>query len=252
MYTLDKMQFGQFVAQLRKEKGLTQKELAQQMYVSDKAVSKWERGLSVPDVSLLVPLAQALGVTTTELLECRRVDLRGMSPQQIETLVKKAVALAESEPEKRWRKQNLPLWLAGMALALLEVLGLLAMEESARALSEGLGLVMILCGVFSGFFWLYVREKLPRYYDENRINAFSDGPLRMNLPGAAFNNRNWSHILRYVRWWSLLGMWLAPLLWLAGSRLAPAFWRAYSGQTMALLLFLSLMPPLWWLAKKYE
>lgn len=151
MYTLDKMQFGQFVAQLRKEKGLTQKELAQQMYVSDKAVSKWERGLSVPDVSLLVPLAQALGVTTTELLECRRVDLRGMSPQQIETLVKKAVALAESEPEKRWRKQNLPLWLAGMALALLEVLGLLAMEESARALSEGLGLVMILCGVFSGF-----------------------------------------------------------------------------------------------------
>lgn len=74
----------------------------------------------------------------------------------------------------------------------------------------------------------------------------------MNLPGAAFNNRNWSHILRYVRWWSLLGMWLAPLLWLAGSRLAPAFWRAYSGQTMALLLFLSLMPPLWWLAKKYE
>lgn len=56
MYTIDKERFGQFVAQLRKEKGLTQKELAQKLYLSDKAVSKWERGLSIPDVALLPPL----------------------------------------------------------------------------------------------------------------------------------------------------------------------------------------------------
>lgn len=56
MYTIDKERFGQFVAQLRREKGLTQKELAQKLYLSDKAVSKWERGLSIPDVALLPPL----------------------------------------------------------------------------------------------------------------------------------------------------------------------------------------------------
>ena len=252
MYTLDKVQFGQFVAQLRKEKGMTQKDLAAFLYISDKTVSKWERGLSIPDVSLLVPLAEQLGVSVTELLECRRMDLGGMTPGQIEELVKKAVALSDPAPERRLRKQHLRLWLLAVAIAGLEVLGLLAIEENTRALAGGLGLVMVLCGVFSGFFWLYIREKLPRYYDENPISAFSDGPLRMNLLGVSFNNRNWPYILRYVRWWSLLGMWLSPLLWLTGSRLVPSFWQLYSGQTLALALVLTLMLPLWWLAKKYE
>ena len=46
MYELDKAAFGHFLAQLRREKGMTQKELAATLYVSDKAVSKWERGVS--------------------------------------------------------------------------------------------------------------------------------------------------------------------------------------------------------------
>ena len=69
MFDIDKQRFGEFLAALRREKGLTQKELAQRLYLSDKAVSKWERGLSLPDVTLLIPLSQALGVTVTELLE---------------------------------------------------------------------------------------------------------------------------------------------------------------------------------------
>lgn len=47
MYELDKEKFGQFVAELRKEKGYTQKELAERLYLSDKAISKWERGISL-------------------------------------------------------------------------------------------------------------------------------------------------------------------------------------------------------------
>lgn len=46
MYTIDKEKFGAFVAQQRRERGMTQKELAEKLYVSDKAVSKWERGVS--------------------------------------------------------------------------------------------------------------------------------------------------------------------------------------------------------------
>ena len=74
MYELDKAAFGSFLAQLRREKGMTQRELAADLYVSDKAVSKWERGLSVPDISLLVPLAEILNVTVAELLRGRRVE----------------------------------------------------------------------------------------------------------------------------------------------------------------------------------
>ena len=75
MYELDKAAFGHFLAQLRREKGMTQKELAATLYVSDKAVSKWERGLSVPDISLLVPLAEQLNVTVAELLQGREYIL---------------------------------------------------------------------------------------------------------------------------------------------------------------------------------
>lgn len=53
---------------MRKSKGLTQKELAEKLNLTDKAVSKWERGLSSPDVALLLPLSQLLGISTDELL----------------------------------------------------------------------------------------------------------------------------------------------------------------------------------------
>ena len=68
MFEINKNTFGEFLAAQRKEKGYTQKELAARLFVSDKAVSKWERGLSMPDISLLMPLADILDVTVTELL----------------------------------------------------------------------------------------------------------------------------------------------------------------------------------------
>ena len=69
---MDKTQFGAFVAQNRKELGWTQRELADRLHVTDKAVSKWERGLSYPDVTLLEPLAAAFGMGVTELVSCKR------------------------------------------------------------------------------------------------------------------------------------------------------------------------------------
>lgn len=59
---------GQFICILRKQRGLTQRELAEAIGVTDKAVSRWERGRGLPDVSLLSPLADALGTSVTELL----------------------------------------------------------------------------------------------------------------------------------------------------------------------------------------
>ena len=63
---MDNIRFGSFVAQLRKERGLTQKELAQRLHVTDKAVSKWETGRGFPDLKLLEPLAQTLEVSLVD------------------------------------------------------------------------------------------------------------------------------------------------------------------------------------------
>lgn len=58
---MDNGKTGALIKKLRKEKGMTQKELADQLHITDRAVSKWERGLCAPDLSLLEPLAAALG-----------------------------------------------------------------------------------------------------------------------------------------------------------------------------------------------
>jgi len=65
---MDSIKIGQLIRSLRHEKGLTQGQLAEQMGLSDKAVSKWERGLGCPDVSLLTDLSDILGVNLKELL----------------------------------------------------------------------------------------------------------------------------------------------------------------------------------------
>jgi len=66
---MEQQTMGARIAALRKEKGLTQLELAQQLNVTDKAVSKWERDKASPDIHSIPRLAQALGTTTAALLE---------------------------------------------------------------------------------------------------------------------------------------------------------------------------------------
>lgn len=65
---MDASRIGKYIAEKRNLKGLTQKQLADQLLVSDKAVSKWERGVCLPNIELLLPMAEALGVSVTELL----------------------------------------------------------------------------------------------------------------------------------------------------------------------------------------
>ena len=62
---------GEMISSLRKEKGMTQNDLAEKMNVTDKAVSKWERNLSCPDVNSIPKLAEILGTTVEELLNAQ-------------------------------------------------------------------------------------------------------------------------------------------------------------------------------------
>ena len=65
---MDTEKMGRFIAERRKDKHMTQKDFARMLNITDKAVSKWERGISCPDISLLPSVADILGVTIHELL----------------------------------------------------------------------------------------------------------------------------------------------------------------------------------------
>ena len=66
---------GEIISSLRKEKGMTQSDLAEKMNVTDKAVSKWERNLSCPDVNTIPKLAEILGISVDELLNAQKKEV---------------------------------------------------------------------------------------------------------------------------------------------------------------------------------
>ena len=84
---MDKVKIGQFIANCRKDKKITQEQLAEKLNISKNAVSKWERGICLMDMSLLKPLSEILEVTITELLNGERVEKRDISFKSEEILV---------------------------------------------------------------------------------------------------------------------------------------------------------------------
>ena len=71
---MDQIRIGKFIANARKEKGMTQRELADTLLISDKTISKWECGKGLPEVSLMLPLCEALDISVNDLLSAERVS----------------------------------------------------------------------------------------------------------------------------------------------------------------------------------
>lgn len=256
MHEIDKAAFGEFISALRKEKGYTQKELAAKLFVSDKAVSKWERGLSMPDISLLAPLADILDVSITELLEGRRMEkLSELDNERVETLVKKALTLSEDTPEQR-RQKRIKNGLIFGACALIAFLEMVIAHIAAYDINNftgGLFVMPLLSFIFGIYFWIFIKERLTVYYDENQINAYSDGIFRMNIPGVSFSNSNWSYIVWVGRIWSAVSLIVVPLIWLFLSGWAPDLRGSADVMSAILILYLAgLFVPMYIVGKKYE
>ena len=93
---LDANKFGNFVADRRKELHMTQKDLAAKIHVTDKAVSKWERGLGLPDISTIEILADALNVSINELMKSER-----NVSNESEGIVKDVIQVAKDDISER-------------------------------------------------------------------------------------------------------------------------------------------------------
>lgn len=118
---MNKQQFGSFIADNRKAAGLTQKALAGRLHVTDKAVSKWERALSYPDVTLLEPLAEALGLGVEELMACRRLEPKKEEEEPVRNLKeeKPMQNLLEISRESLQSERRKHVWQTALALALM-------------------------------------------------------------------------------------------------------------------------------------
>lgn len=84
---MNQERIGKFIATLRKEKKLTQEQLAEKLGVASKSISRWENGKYMPDLSLLKPLSEILGVTINELMSGERIDEKNYQEQFEENVV---------------------------------------------------------------------------------------------------------------------------------------------------------------------
>ena len=98
--------FGAFLQTRRKELGMTQADLAEKLYVTAKAVSRWERGVGFPDIKLLQPLADALDVSIVELIHGEKIEKK-LSREEASTLVTDTVQQIETQRQLSWKRKLL-------------------------------------------------------------------------------------------------------------------------------------------------
>ncbi len=84
---MDQIKIGKFIADCRKRKKLTQAQLAEQFNISDRAVSKWERGISMPDSSIMMELCNLLGISVNELLSGEVIEMNKYNEQAEKNLI---------------------------------------------------------------------------------------------------------------------------------------------------------------------
>ena len=124
--------FADVIVELRKEKGMTQQELADKLHITDKAVSKWERNLSYPDITSISKLANILGVESSYLIDiCKKEDsnnpyIKKNNIKQIIYLIFKAVGVG-----------------MGIAVVTLNVLAELQVNDAITMLGIGIACISI-------------------------------------------------------------------------------------------------------------
>ena len=119
---MDQIKTGRFIAELRKEQNMTQRNLAEKLGVTDRAVSKWENGRGLPDVSLMRPLCEILGISVTELLNGERAeDIENMNT--VETTVYEVLADREIQLKSTQRLKKKYSTLKNAILAFCVIVG---------------------------------------------------------------------------------------------------------------------------------
>lgn len=100
---MDNIKMGNFIREARKKKGLTQKDIATHLNITDRAVSKWERGICAPDIALLEPLADILDLSITELIT-GEVELSTDNKANVDFAVKETILYSKQEKNKTKKK----------------------------------------------------------------------------------------------------------------------------------------------------
>ena len=143
---MDLIKIGKFIADERKRKGYTQKQLSEKLEISDKTISKWERGNGFPEVSLLLPLCNELEITVNELLSGERLQAMDYKKKAEENMVN-LVKEAQESKKKIIMSAMVSVLVIVAAVPLFVVAGMFEMQVWTRVLLMGIGFVIMVMGI---------------------------------------------------------------------------------------------------------
>lgn len=161
---MDARQFGAFIAQRRKAAGMTQLELANKIHVTDKAVSRWERGAGFPDINTLEPLASALGVTLLELMQAHSQPQETITQESAQTAVSQTIALMQNKQKEELRYQMFGIAAGCVFLAAMTVLIL-----GGKVLQ---GSIFVFAGIAAALCSHELSEKMPDPSDRQKKDLY--------------------------------------------------------------------------------
>ena len=114
---MDQIKIGRFIAACRKRANLTQLQLADRLGITDKAISKWERGITMPDTSIMLELCDILGISVNELLSGEKINMENSNQKNEQLLLDMA---------KELEKKNKTIWSSMWAIMIVSMTALIA------------------------------------------------------------------------------------------------------------------------------
>ena len=136
---MDQLKIGKFIAECRKQKNLTQMQLAEKLGITDKAISKWERGIALPDSSIMLELCDILGISVNELLSGEKISMENNSQKNEQLLLDMAKELAE---------KNKTIWSSMFAIMIVSITALFSgIFIAAFLIPEGIWQLVTILGV---------------------------------------------------------------------------------------------------------
>lgn len=169
---MNQIKIGKFIKESRNKKNLTQKQLAEKLNITDKAVSKWERGISMPDSSIMIQLCEILSISVNELLIGENIDGDIMNNDDINIRNKKILLDITEELEEK----NKIIWKSMWMILLLSIVGLFStILVISSILPEGISLFIAI--LLIGIIYL-----IPLLYS-----------LKLELSVGAYKCKNCSH-----------------------------------------------------------
>ncbi len=195
---MDQIKIGKFIAERRKQKNLTQMQLSEKLGITDKAISKWERGIAMPDTSIMLELCEILGISVNELLNGEKINMENNEQKNEQLLLNMA---------KELEQKNKTIWNAMRAIMMVSIIGLIGgLAIVAFFVPEGpwqLFAILALCVVFliPCFYALKLEVSVGAYKCKNcgyeivptytqALNAMHRGTTRF-LKCPKCNKRTW-------------------------------------------------------------